>query len=229
VQTFDPDEESSYVESDPGRSIQLDDDVVAIDVDRALELLDRITQDLPGGGELREGQRQMVRAVAGALSRREHAVIEAGTGIGKSLAYLVPAVLSGQRVVIATATKNLQDQLAGKDAPTVAEHFGAVKVAVLKGRSNYLCRNRAHALRGGAQLSFDDGTDVPKGVADQMRRILQWSNETATGDRDELPSTRGPGGDSRSPHKSVSDVRSAPRDTPVSPSWPGTEPPRAHC
>jgi ATP-dependent DNA helicase DinG len=125
--------------------------------------------------------------VAAAFTRRQHTVIEAGTGVGKSLAYLVPAVMTGQRVVIATATKNLQDQLATKDAPTVAAHASRVNVAVLKGKNNYLCRNRANQVGGGGQMSFDDGTDVPRGVASQMRRILQWSNETKTGDRDELP------------------------------------------
>jgi ATP-dependent DNA helicase DinG len=149
--------------------------------------LDLITRDLPGGGESREGQRQMVRSVAAAFSRRQHTVIEAGTGVGKSLAYLVPAVMTGQRVVIATATKNLQDQLATKDAPTVAAHAAQVNVAVLKGKNNYLCRNRAQQVGGGGQMSFDDGTDVPRGVASQMRKILQWSNETTSGDRDELP------------------------------------------
>jgi ATP-dependent DNA helicase DinG len=187
VKTFDPDDEQPYVEPDAEVGIQLDEDVVAIDAERALALLDRITQDLPGGGESREGQRQMVRAVAAAFTRRRHTVIEAGTGVGKSLAYLVPAAMAGHRVVIATATKNLQDQLATKDAPTVAEHATRVKVAVLKGKNNYLCRNRAQSLGGGAQMSFDDGTEVPRGVADQMRRILAWSNETTTGDRDELP------------------------------------------
>lgn len=186
METFDPDEETPYIEPDPEEGVKLDEDVVAIDADRALDLLDRITSDLPGG-ESREGQRQMVRAVAAAFSRRQHTIIEAGTGVGKSLAYLVPAVMSGHRVVIATATKNLQDQLAAKDAPTVAEHASRVKVAVLKGKNNYLCRNRAQQLGGGAQMSFDDGTQVPRGVADQMRRVLAWSNETETGDRDELP------------------------------------------
>ena len=184
---FDPDEEIAYVEPDIESGVQLDDDVVEIDAERALALLDRITHELPGGGESREGQRQMVRSVAAALSRRRTTVIEAGTGIGKSLAYLIPAVMSGHRVVVATATKNLQDQLAQKDAPTVAANTPGVRVAVLKGKQNYLCRNRVHSVGGAAQLSFDDGTDVPKGVADQMRRILQWSNETETGDRDELP------------------------------------------
>lgn len=187
MKSFDPDEESPYVEPDDERGVQLDDDVVDIDAERALALLDLITKDLPGGGESRDGQRAMVRAVAAALSRRTTTVIEAGTGIGKSLAYLIPAVMSGQRVVVATATKNLQDQLAQKDAPTVAEHAKGVRVAVLKGKQNYICRNRIQSVSGATQLSFDDGSDVPKGVADQMRRILRWSNETETGDRDELP------------------------------------------
>ena len=184
---FDPDEESAYVEPEIDAGVQLDDDVVEIDTERALALLDRITHELPGGGESRAGQREMVRSVAAAFSRRKTTVIEAGTGIGKSLAYLIPAAMSGQRVVVATATKNLQDQLAQKDAPTVAANAPGVRVAVLKGKQNYLCRNRVHSVGGAAQLSFDDGSDVPKGVADQMRRILQWSNETETGDRDELP------------------------------------------
>ena len=165
---FDPDEESAYVEPDVEVGVQLDDDVVAIDADRALALLDLITHELPGGGESREGQREMVRSVAAAFSRRRTTVIEAGTGIGKSLAYLIPAVMSGHRVVVATATKNLQDQLAQKDAPTVAANAPGVRVAVLKGKQNYLCRNRANSVGGAAQLSFDDGSDVPKGVADQM-------------------------------------------------------------
>ena len=187
MKSFDPDDEIIDVEVDGIDGIQLDDDVIAVDADRALALLDAITHDLPGGGETRDGQREMVRAVASAISRRRHHVIEAGTGVGKSLAYLVPAVMAGERVVIATATKNLQDQLAKKDAPQVAEHVKGVRVSVLKGKQNYLCLNRAQSLGAGAQLSLDDGTDVPKGVADQMRRILRWSNDTTTGDLDELP------------------------------------------
>ena len=183
MQSFDPDEPDVIKEDHP---VQLDADLVEVDVERALATLDVITRDLPGGGEVREGQRQMVAAVASAFSRHAHAVIEAGTGIGKSLAYLIPATMTGQRVVIATATKNLQDQLATKDAPSVAAHVAGVKVAVLKGRGNYLCRNRAHDVSAGAQMSFDDGSEAPRGVADQMRRVLAWSNETTTGDRDEL-------------------------------------------
>ncbi|HUV57853.1 MAG TPA: ATP-dependent DNA helicase [Acidimicrobiales bacterium] len=187
MHSFDPDEENPYEEPDIDRGVQLDHDVVEIDAERALELLDLITHDLPGGGENREGQRAMVRAVAESFSRRRSSVIEAGTGVGKSLAYLVPAAMLGQRVVVATATKNLQDQLAAKDAPTVAAHTRGVRVEVLKGRQNYLCRNRAESLGAGAQMSFDDGSDVPKGVADQMRRVLVWSRDTVSGDRDELP------------------------------------------
>ena len=187
MKSFDPDDEIIDVEVDANVGIQLDDDVIAVDAERALALLDAITHDLPGGGETRDGQREMVRAVASAISRRRHHVIEAGTGVGKSLAYLVPAVMAGERVVIATATKNLQDQLAKKDAPQVADHVKGVRVSVLKGKQNYLCLNRAQSLGAGAQLSLDDGTDVPKGVADQMRRILRWSNDTTTGDLDELP------------------------------------------
>ncbi len=186
MQSFDPDEETPFVETETSRGIQLGDDVIEVDAERALALLDTITHDLPGGGESRDGQRDMVRAVASAISRRRHHVIEAGTGVGKSLAYLVPSVMAGERVVIATATKNLQDQLASKDAPQVASHVKGVRVAILKGKQNYLCLNRAHSVGGGSQLSLDDGTEVPKGVADQMRRILLWSNETKTGDLDEL-------------------------------------------
>ncbi len=186
MESFDPDEETIDEVLDDDRGIQLDDDVVSIDVERALSILDAITHDLPGGGEKREGQRDMVRSVAQGFSRREHRIIEAGTGVGKSLAYLIPAALVGSRVVIATATKNLQDQLATKDAPTVSARTRS-RVAVLKGRNNYLCKNRAQSVSGGAQMSFDDGSDVPRNVADQMRRILAWSNDTETGDRDELP------------------------------------------
>ncbi len=185
MRSFDPDEEDPYVEPDADSGARVDDDLIEIDVDAALALLDEVTGDLPGGGEHRDGQREMVRLVATAWSRGEALAVEAGTGVGKSLAYLVPAALAGRRVVVATATKNLQDQLAGRDAPAVAAHRPGLRVSVLKGKANYLCRNRAGAV-GGGQLSFDDGESVPRGVASQMRRILAWSNETTTGDRDEL-------------------------------------------
>jgi ATP-dependent DNA helicase DinG len=112
-----------------------------------------VTHALPGGGEDRPGQRAMADAVARAIDEERHLVVQAGTGTGKSLAYLLPAVRSGRRVVVATATKALQDQLATKELPFLAEHLGqrpAFSFAVLKGRSNYLCRQRALEVSGGA-------------------------------------------------------------------------------
>ncbi len=186
MRSFDPDVDDPYVDVDSGTSISLDDDVTEVDEERAIELLNDVTQDLPGGGESRDGQQQMVRAVAGAISRRRSLVVEAGTGVGKSLAYLVPLSLAGRRVVISTATKNLQDQLASKDAPLVAAHAKGLRVAVLKGRGNYLCRLRVNEAGSGAQLSLDADDDLPASVSDQMRRVLDWSNATTSGDRDEL-------------------------------------------
>ncbi len=182
MRSYDPDEDEPFVEPpDEVRAVEREGPAEI----RALELLERVTTALPGGGESRESQREMTRLVARALATRRPLIVEAGTGVGKSLAYLVPAALSGERVVIATATKNLQDQLAAKDAPQVISRVPGASVAVLKGRSSYLCRNRAAASSDG-QLSFDDGEPVPRGVASQMRRILSWSSETTTGERDEL-------------------------------------------
>jgi ATP-dependent DNA helicase DinG len=186
VRSFDPDLEDPYVEPTDDSVSFVDADLVHVDATRALDLLDVITSDLPGGGESREGQRVMVQAVSAAVSRNRHAVIEAGTGIGKSLAYLVPLALSGRRVIISTATKNLQDQLASKDAPLVARHVEGLTVSVLKGRSNYLCRLRLQEVGGGAQMAFDEGDELPSGVTNQVRRILEWSATTKVGERDEL-------------------------------------------
>ena len=89
----------------------------------ALETLDEVTVALPGGGERREGQRQMATAVAEAIRDGGHVVVQAGTGTGKSLAYLVPIALAGKTTIVATATKALQDQLAGKDLPFLDERI----------------------------------------------------------------------------------------------------------
>lgn len=186
MSTFDPDEEFPFVEPVDESFIALTRSAVEIDSVAAQELLGNITRDLPGGGEDRQGQYEMVGRVAEAMSTRRHLVVEAGTGVGKSLAYLVPSALAGTRVVIATATKNLQDQLAGKDAPLVAAHQPGVSVAVLKGRANYLCKHKAFSVSGGAQISFDDDVDVPATVTAQLRKILDWSTTSITGDRDEL-------------------------------------------
>ena len=138
-----------------------------------------------GAGEDRPGQREMAEAVGAAVDEGRHLVVQAGTGTGKSLAYLVPAVLSGKRVVVATATKALQDQLAGKDLPFLAEHLGVpFEFAVLKGRSNYLCRQRAREVAGGdEQLELDD--DVGE-LGREIARLIEWGRSSDTGDRAEL-------------------------------------------
>ena len=133
------------------------------------ELLRRVVATLPAG-EVRAGQVEMAEAVAKALGAGSHIAVAAGTGTGKSLAYLVPAVSSHKRVVVATATKALQDQLANKDLPLIARGLGQpVKWAVLKGRSNYLCRQRLYELeRLGEQQQLDapfpEALDVPLDV-----------------------------------------------------------------
>jgi ATP-dependent DNA helicase DinG len=153
------------------------------------EGLARVTAALPGGGEARPGQVQMAEAVAKAVEDRRHLIVQAGTGTGKSLAYLVPTVLAGQKTVIATATKALQDQLAGRELPHLKANLGLpFEFAVLKGRANYLCRQRAREVAGGDdQLDLEDaGTDKEGGLAQEIRRLLAWGQETLTGDRSEL-------------------------------------------
>ena len=122
-----------------------------VDETSVADALATVVAALPGGGEARTGQVEMAEAVAAALAERRHLVVQAGTGTGKSLAYLVPAILCGQRVVVATATKALQDQLAGKDLPFLARHLDVpFEAAVLKGRSNYACSQRLHEHAGRA-------------------------------------------------------------------------------
>ena len=110
-------------------------------------------------------QLRMAERVATALEHRETVVVEAGTGTGKTFAYLVPALLCGARVLISTGTRTLQDQLFSKDLPLVAAALGRpARIALLKGRTNYLCRYRlAQVGPGGEQLSLDT-TRVPEGT-----------------------------------------------------------------
>ena len=137
----------------------------------------------------------MADAVAAAIVGRRHLVVQAGTGTGKSIGYLVPALLSGAKVVVATATKALQDQLATKELPFLQEHLGLpFEFAVVKGRSNYLCRQRALEVAGGpnGQLALDDGdgesvaSDALGALGRQVLRLLQWAVDSPTGDRSEL-------------------------------------------
>jgi ATP-dependent DNA helicase DinG len=177
--------------------------------DDAVEALAKVTAGM-ANGEQRSEQQEMCRAVGEALVTGTHLVVQAGTGTGKSLAYLVPAVLSGKKVVVATATKALQDQLAEKDLPLVDRGLGLTfSYAVLKGRSNYICRQRvAEVGNGGIQpeLSVDAGGDTesferddakaesaPEGLVNEVRTLLAWAEQTQSGDRADLsfePSSR---------------------------------------
>jgi len=132
--------------------------------------------------EPRVEQAELAEAVAGALEAGEHLLAEAGTGTGKSLAYLIPALASDRRVVVATATKALQRQLLTNDVPLAAEALGQeARVVVLKGRQNYVCRNalEGFGLLGGALLSRRED-------ADAFERMQPWLDSTETGDRAEL-------------------------------------------
>src|ERR1700722_18377307 len=101
------------------------------------------------GYEFRSSQLEMARIVDQAFQKKQHAVIEAGTGTGKTLAYLIPAIRSGRRVIVSTATKSLQEQLFQKDVPFLQKHFAPnLKAALMKGRSNFLCRQKVHQMEG---------------------------------------------------------------------------------
>lgn len=133
----------------------------------------------------------MTEAIGDAIVTRRHLQVQAGTGTGKSLAYLIPLIRSGKKVVIATATKALQDQLANKDIPLLqAQLEEPFLAAVLKGRSNYICRQKLHEAE---VLSNQLDLDLPDPVAAsasetgrQVRKLTEWADETATGDRAEL-------------------------------------------
>ena len=153
-------------------------------VDEAIEALRRVTTALPIGGEDRQGQLDMARAVARAIESERHLVVQAGTGTGKSLAYLVPVIASGKRAVVATATKALQDQIASSELPHLREHLRITfDWAVLKGRSNYICRQRVNEFANDAQLSLAGTTTLNEGELD---RLVEFSDMSKTGDRAEL-------------------------------------------
>lgn len=158
--------------------------------EQTLATLDEVTVSLPGGGERRDGQREMAAAVAAAIADNGHVVVQAGTGTGKSLAYLVPLALSGKTAIVATATKALQDQLAGKDLPFLAEHIlGGIDYAVLKGRSNYLCLQRLEEAEADDRLGLELDDEKSSGSLDSdlLDRLRVFAASTETGDRTELP------------------------------------------
>ncbi|HET6935869.1 MAG TPA: ATP-dependent DNA helicase [Candidatus Angelobacter sp.] len=129
--------------------------------------------------EFRRGQLQMADAVEKALQERRHLIVEAGTGTGKTLAYLLPVIRSGQRVIISTGTKNLQEQLFFKDIPFLEQHLGALRVCYMKGRNNYLCRQKLYDLTDQPVLSGLQEIE-------HYRQIAAWEKETETGDKAEL-------------------------------------------
>lgn len=129
--------------------------------------------------EFRPGQLKMAEAVESALADRKHLIVEAGTGTGKTLAYLVPAILSGKRIVISTGTKNLQEQLYFKDIPFLERHLGPLKTCYMKGRANYACRQKIYDAEKEPVL---EGLEE---VAD-FEIIRSWEKHTETGDRAEI-------------------------------------------
>lgn len=134
--------------------------------------------------EHRKGQYEMAKAVEAALQDHRHLVVEAGTGTGKTLAYLLPALRlareRGQRVIISTGTKNLQEQLFFKDIPFLESLLGPLKVCYMKGRGNYVCKQKLYALQQTSSL-LTEFTEV-----DHFGKIIAWESETETGDRAEI-------------------------------------------
>jgi ATP-dependent DNA helicase DinG len=138
------------------------------------------------GYEFRRGQLQMAQAVEEALETKRHLIIEAGTGTGKTLAYLVPVIRSGKRVIISTGTKNLQEQLFFKDIPFLQQALfpngeGRLNVCYMKGRNNYLCRKKLYDLTDQPVLSGLEEIE-------HYRAIAAWEKNTQSGDRAELAS-----------------------------------------
>jgi ATP-dependent DNA helicase DinG len=139
-----------------------------------------LDRSMVGGYEHRPAQLQMAEAVDDAFENHHHAILEAGTGTGKTLAYLLPAIVSGRRVVVSTATKSLQEQLYQKDVPFLQRHFAPNwKVAVMKGRSNFLCLSKMYSMDDQPTLKGMDEIDA-------FRQIREWAKLTETGDRAEL-------------------------------------------
>ncbi len=166
----------------------------------ASSALAAVVAELPRGGEVRHGQDEMARAIAEAVEAGRHLVVRAGTGTGKTLGYLVPAVLSGKRTVVATATRALQDQLGAKDLPfleqTLAHPF---TWAVLKGRSNYVCVQRLAEVAPRPVAADEDGSAeattagqlaldglAERADPEELAAIASWAATTTTGDRAEL-------------------------------------------
>lgn len=177
-------------EWDPADAERIGDAANAIAPDA---LLDQLIANTPGAVK-RPPQERMVHVIHDALQAGQHIAVEAGTGTGKSYGYLVGALAGGQRIVVSTSTKQLGEQLARKDVPAVAAAASAlgreVQVALLKGRSNYACRQRVSdtlALSSQPGALFEDTTDAVNDIGHQVSAILDWVNSTDTGDRSDAP------------------------------------------
>ncbi|MDP9420700.1 MAG: ATP-dependent DNA helicase, partial [Actinomycetota bacterium] len=146
----------------------------------------RVVAELPGGGEQRPGQLRMAEEVAAAIDEGRHLLVQAGTGTGKSLGYLVPVLLARRPAVVATATKALQEQLVSNDLPFLRRALGNdFRWALLKGRSNYLCRAALDdAVSGNDQGVLLDGGALGR---ERLAEVVTWADETPTGDRADLP------------------------------------------
>ena len=132
------------------------------------------------GYEYRRSQQEMAEAIDAALSQHRHLLVEAGTGTGKTLAYLVPALRSGRRILISTGTRNLQEQLVFKDVPLLAKALGRpLKVICMKGRNNYACRQKIKDLELQPHL-------LGLEAVDRYQQIRAWAQTSETGDRAEL-------------------------------------------
>ncbi|HKU91135.1 MAG TPA: ATP-dependent DNA helicase, partial [Steroidobacteraceae bacterium] len=144
-----------------------------------------LKRSLPGYTP-RRSQLAMATRIANALVQRAPLVIEAGTGTGKTYAYLVPALLSGKRVLISTGTRTLQDQLFNKDLPLVAGALGVpARVALLKGRSNYLCSYRLAQAGTAGQAGAQRSLVAPRDRT--LARVERWALSTRSGDLAEVP------------------------------------------
>jgi ATP-dependent DNA helicase DinG len=151
----------------------------------AIDALRLVTSAFEGSEE-RQGQIDMSHAIAESLASGRSIIVQAGTGTGKSLGYLVPAILSGETAVVATATKALQDQLNSNDLPLLKKHLGIPFTwAVVKGRSNYVCLQRVNERSDKtAQLEFEETSDR---VNKEIDELVTWARKTTTGDFEELP------------------------------------------
>ncbi|MDA3019959.1 MAG: ATP-dependent DNA helicase [Actinomycetota bacterium] len=158
------------------------------------EALEIATTALPHS-ESRPGQKEMAHEVADALAEGEHLIVQAGTGTGKTIAYLVPVIVAGKKTVVTTATKALQDQLANKDLPFLVKELSSyvnrpITFAILKGRSNYICRQRLAELNGEAEKksrkndlpTLLEVDEMSQSVRREIELISEWVKTTTSGD-----------------------------------------------